>query len=568
MVSARERFERSRAAAAGVAKHDPVRAERMRIKSSVDIARAKKKQKEAKAAIEQREQEKKREAVQRGAMFPKGIKKASDVPTVTTRPQAPKTNIPSNSRIVTAFNRVGQKERDIAENLLVRAEKKGAKSAKDVQISNLSMSAYRATQRFAATTRKGSPILQQKISVVSPTTARVIKYPVESVVRGVEMAGMLPGGVEVIAKRPEVIPAALTVGAIQAGPGLAAEARANPKQFVSDITTLSLLFGGPRALKAARTKPLKPGVEPGISLKTVKPKAKPKFDKFKTNTIELLKDDFAQAELVKVKPEPRPKPRTEPKPKPREVVKVEKLTTKNIESVKKSFGEVEKVRVKQKEVEAPKVKVKSITKLRSQKQRLEAKAEKTIDISEKVRIKSQIKKIEREIETQKFIKEEAREAKLEIKQKVRERQKAERAKARERAKERIKEKEITKLNTRELVKVGVIVNVFARTRARELERVREIERVKEIEKVAERVSVREFIRTVEALKQVERIREREAVKERVRVKTKEKTLEIPLIKPKLRTKKKPKAKKIKRVVVKEYTPYQIVRQIGGLESLF
>lgn len=58
MVSARERFERSRAAASTVANRDQERFERMRISSSIDRANAKKKQAEAKKAIANREKEK------------------------------------------------------------------------------------------------------------------------------------------------------------------------------------------------------------------------------------------------------------------------------------------------------------------------------------------------------------------------------------------------------------------------------------------------------------------------------------------------------------------------------
>lgn len=65
MVTARERFERARAAAAAVKKKDPGRFERMKIKSTVDIARAKKQQEEAKKAIKKREVEKRTEAIKK-----------------------------------------------------------------------------------------------------------------------------------------------------------------------------------------------------------------------------------------------------------------------------------------------------------------------------------------------------------------------------------------------------------------------------------------------------------------------------------------------------------------------
>jgi hypothetical protein len=136
------------------------------------------------------------------------------------------------------------KQRRTAAEIVQKAQAIGIKKTEDIKLSGLSTKAYQATQRFARTTRKGAPVLQQKISVVSPTTGKIIRYPIESVVRGVEMAGMVPGGLEVMARRPGVIPAAVTVGAYQATVGTAKAAKADPKQFVSDVATLGLLMKG------------------------------------------------------------------------------------------------------------------------------------------------------------------------------------------------------------------------------------------------------------------------------------------------------------------------------------
>jgi len=155
-------------------------------------------------------------------------------------------------------------------SIVQQAHQQGLTKAKDVQLSGFSTAAYEATKKFAEITRRGAPILQEKISVVSPTTGKVLRYPIESVVRGVEMAGMLPGGIEVMARRPEVIVPALVVGAREVAVGMPAAAIADPKQFISDIVTLGILFKTPAAIKAVPK--IKPTV-PKIKVPEFKPTA-------------------------------------------------------------------------------------------------------------------------------------------------------------------------------------------------------------------------------------------------------------------------------------------------------
>jgi hypothetical protein len=180
------------------------------------------------------------------------------------------------------------KQKRTAAEIVQKAQAAGIKKTEDIKLSGLSRNAYKYTQKFAKTTRKGAPVLQKKISVVSPITGKVIRYPIESVVRGVEMAGMVPGGLEVIAKRPGVIPAAATVGAYQATVGTAKAARADPKQFVSDVATLGLLMKGagkvPKpSIKKAGTRTKALAKSEAAEVKFAKPKvSETSFNRFFT----------------------------------------------------------------------------------------------------------------------------------------------------------------------------------------------------------------------------------------------------------------------------------------------
>jgi len=229
---------------------------------------------EATAAIAQRELEKKIEAarekgreldIQLGRLEP------------TRGPIAPPTSLFTAPRPGTAIVQAtaSRYQQRALTSIFQKAQQQGITQAKDVQISGLSQKAFQATQQFAKTVRKGAPILQEKIAVVSPTTGAVLRYPIESVVRGAEMAGMVPGGIEVMARRPEVIVPALVVGAREVFVGMPEAARADPKQFISDVATLGLLFKGPVAIKA------------------VKPTIKPVTTKVYAQSVKLMVDDLA-----------------------------------------------------------------------------------------------------------------------------------------------------------------------------------------------------------------------------------------------------------------------------------
>lgn len=229
---------------------------------------------EAKAAIAQREFEKKVEAAQqKGRQIDIALGRLEQ----TRGPVAPTTAQQSifvrGGPAITQATSNRYQQRALS-SIVQNANLQGITAAKDVQLSGLSQAAYNYTKKFAKTTRKGAPILQEKISVVSPTTGKVLRYPIESVVRGAEMAGMIPGGIEVMARRPGVIVPALVVGARQATVGTAEAAITDPKQFVSDIATLGLLFKGPGALKT-----------------TVKV-AKPVTTRAYAQSVKLMVDDF------------------------------------------------------------------------------------------------------------------------------------------------------------------------------------------------------------------------------------------------------------------------------------
>lgn len=228
---------------------------------------------EAKAAIAQRELEMKIEAArEKGVEFERklGMLEPTRGPVAPTQSifQAPR---PGTAILQATANRYQQRA---LTSIVQRAQLQGITRAKDVQISGLSQKAFQATQQFARITRKGAPILQEKVSVVSPTTGKIIRYPIESVVRGAEMAGMLPGGIEVMARRPEVIVPAVAVGVAQVA-AMPAAFRADPKQFISDIVTLGVLFKAPAAIKA------------------VKPTVKPVTAKVYAQSVKLMVDDLA-----------------------------------------------------------------------------------------------------------------------------------------------------------------------------------------------------------------------------------------------------------------------------------
>lgn len=119
MITPRERFEKARAAAAAIKAKDPEQFERMKIKSTVDIARAKRQQREAKAAIKQREVEKREEAIK------EAVKKGAEVPFLPKR--------------VVQFKQAGISNPDIR-NVMIEGsllKRTGIVSFKDIQITSV-----------------------------------------------------------------------------------------------------------------------------------------------------------------------------------------------------------------------------------------------------------------------------------------------------------------------------------------------------------------------------------------------------------------------------------------------
>ena len=259
--------------------------------------------------------------------------------------------------------------------------------------------------------------------------------------------------------------------------------------------------------------------------------------------------------------------------------KINKLG-KQLDKLKKDErGEVELIRTKQKEIEkikSPAELQKGISKEKANIRNLERTFERTKDLAVKGRIRIAQKKL-RQLETEKIQREAVRDEMLKLKQKVR----SSRQKIKETNKIIESEKVILR-TTKERLKVLIKeVEPIKPEKEKEIEAlterqmVKELEKVKQIEREIEKVSVRERLK----VKEVEKVKEREIEKvsvretekakqkERQKTKVKEKVLIMPEI-PKLRVLKKKKTGKITRKVTKEYTNFQIVNQMAGINQLF
>lgn len=129
-------------------------------------------------------------------------------------------------------------------------------------LSAISKKAHTSTRKTANTIRAGVPVLEKKLNSKVSGSGTVIGYPVRSTANLIEMGGMVPGGVETMARNPGVIVPAVARGGYDATIGTGKAFAANPAQTTSDIATAALFFGGaarvgPRlagATRAAGTK--------------------------------------------------------------------------------------------------------------------------------------------------------------------------------------------------------------------------------------------------------------------------------------------------------------------------
>ncbi|NOQ48869.1 MAG: hypothetical protein GQ576_07030, partial [Methanococcoides sp.] len=229
-------------------------------------------------------------------------------------------------------------------------------------------------------------------------------------------------------------------------------------------------------------------------------------------------------------------------------------------------AEVELIRVKEKTIAATeKVKThaelsKQISQTRTKIRSLEKTFEITKDLTVKVRIKTAQKQL-RQLEAEMIKREMVFEDIKALKQKVRS------------TRTKTKQVERVKLEASERLKVLEGIALKSTQRVKVTERIKTPERVKvkEVEKVKELEKVREFERSIEVVKTIEREIESETQKEsqRLRQRVKEEVMpEIKIAIPKIRTVKKKKAVKVTRKVSKEYTNFQIVNTMNGIDQLF
>lgn len=114
------------------------------------------------------------------------------------------------------------------------AAQQGYEATQGIQLSPVSQKAYDVTQSASEKLRTRGTELKQSGSYVGG-------YGLTSVGNVVEMAGMIPGGVETIAKRPDVIKPALVTGAISVPVSTATQIKEDPAQLVSDLAVFSAL---------------------------------------------------------------------------------------------------------------------------------------------------------------------------------------------------------------------------------------------------------------------------------------------------------------------------------------
>jgi len=125
------------------------------------------------------------------------------------------------------------------------ASKDGYEATQGFTMSSFSVGAYNKAKKISDTINRG--VESEKFQSLPGSS--ILQYPVKSTSSLITMGGMLPGGIETIVSRPEVIAPALTVGAYQSTYGTAEAFKDNPKQTTSDLLTVGLLTGG--AVKAA-----------------------------------------------------------------------------------------------------------------------------------------------------------------------------------------------------------------------------------------------------------------------------------------------------------------------------
>lgn len=137
------------------------------------------------------------------------------------------------------------------------------------ELSGISKKAYQKASSVASTIRTGTPILEEKLNTHAQGVGTFMGFPVRSTANLIEMSGMVPGGVETMARHPGVIAPAFGRGAYDATIGTAHAFKENPAQTTSDIVTAALFFGAGGKL-AGSTRTVGTRV-PRLTRTTVKP---------------------------------------------------------------------------------------------------------------------------------------------------------------------------------------------------------------------------------------------------------------------------------------------------------
>lgn len=103
-------------------------------------------------------------------------------------------------------------------------------------------------ERIAETLRKGEPEFRQWVTEVGGPIGGAYgelgRYSVGFVAPWTETATKVPGGLEVLAKKPEIIPSAMVIGGGMAGRGLVRQAREDPAQLAFDVSAFMLFSYG------------------------------------------------------------------------------------------------------------------------------------------------------------------------------------------------------------------------------------------------------------------------------------------------------------------------------------
>jgi len=135
---------------------------------------------------------------------------------------------------------IGTRARQLAYDVKQKEDKamaQGFEAGKDFQLSWPTQLIYQKSQT-------ASEKLQTRGQELKDTGYYAGGYGLTSVGNIVEMGGMIPGGIETMARRPEVIKPAIVAGAAGLPRGIATQAKTDPIQLLSDVAVTAGMFKG------------------------------------------------------------------------------------------------------------------------------------------------------------------------------------------------------------------------------------------------------------------------------------------------------------------------------------